>query len=169
MNINMNSIFVILPNQLFEPDFVLLKKYNKIYLIEEPYFFSETIKPNKIKIAYMKACMLCYYDYLKLNKVDNVFYISFEEIIKNKYDFLMNKLINLYEINDFKLSYKYKGFNLSEFETPMFICKKKDLDKYDGYYKLKKPTHATFYEMTKNNKFRFYIFNYFFFYPIYFW
>ena len=150
LKINMNSIFVILPNQLFEPDFVLLKKYSKIYLIEEPYFFSETIKPNKIKIAYMKACMLCYYDYLKLNKVDNVFYISFEEIIKNKYDFLMNKLIHLYEINDFKLSYKYKGFNLTEFETPMFICKKKDLDKYDEYYKLKKPTHATFYEMTKN-------------------
>ena len=101
------SCFVILPNQLFE-DITVLRGYKEIFLLEEPHYFSSDIKPNKIKIAYMRACMLCYYDYLKANHI-NVIYKSFAEIIKTNYLFLAKFTKRfLYEITDFKLSYKYK-------------------------------------------------------------
>ena len=71
------SCFVILPNQLFE-NIDILKGFKDIFLIEEPHYFSETIKPNKIKIAYMRACMLFYYDYLKNNGINSIFLIVFD-------------------------------------------------------------------------------------------
>jgi deoxyribodipyrimidine photolyase-related protein len=142
----MNTIFLILPNQLFENNYKKIKEYKEVFLIEEPYFFSDIIKPNKIKIAYMKACMMYYYDDLKLNGI-NVIYKTFDEIIKNGYDFLKNKKIHLFDINDFKLTKKYKIFNLSKiYETPMFLLPKELLQKYNR----KTPTHASFYEMSKN-------------------
>jgi len=140
------NCFVILPNQLFE-NINILKGFKDIYLIEEPHYFSNTIKPNKIKIAYLRSCMLFYYDYLKYNHI-NVVYKSFEEITKDNYNFLkkFNKII-LYEITDYKLKSKYTSLNLSitEIETPMFLMKLTDLDGYDRT----NPTHASFYIMTK--------------------
>jgi len=145
----MDTVFLILPNQLFENNYKKLKEYKEVFIIEEPYFFSEDIKPNKIKIAYMKACMMYYYDDLKLNGINNITYKTFDNIIKNDYDFLRNKKIHLYDINDFKLTEKYKKFNLSKiFETPMFILPKELLVKYDTQRQT--PTHASFYEMSKN-------------------
>jgi len=139
--------FIILPNQLFENNYTFLKSFNKVFLIEEPHYFSEHIKPNKIKIAYLRACMRYYYDDLKANKI-NVIYISFDDIIAHKYLFLANQELYAYELTDFKLKLKYKNHNLSivEIETPMFIMKIDDLKAYD----LKKsPTHASFYELSK--------------------
>ncbi len=53
-------------------------------------------------------------------------------------------------MNDFKLREKYKKLgileNITEYETPMFIMTKKDLDSYNR----KTPTHASFYEFSKN-------------------
>jgi len=140
----MNS-FIILPNQLFENNYNLLKKYDEIFIIEEPHYFSSIIKPNKIKIAYMRACMKYYYDNLRKNKI-NIKYINFEDI--NNYNFLKNKNIFLFEINDYKLKEKYFSLNINftEISTPMFIMKKEDLDLYDR----KKPTHASFYIFVKN-------------------
>ena len=53
-------IFIILPNQLFQEtkDYLRKNKYDEVWIIEEPHFFSTpNIKPNKIKIAYLRACM----------------------------------------------------------------------------------------------------------------
>lgn len=140
------NCFVILPNQLFE-NITILKGFKDIYLIEEPHYFSNTIKPNKIKIAYMRSCMLFYYDYLKDNHI-NVIYKSFEEITKDNYRFLkkFDKIV-LYEITDYKLKSKYSSLKLSinEIETPMFLMKLNDLNEYDRT----NPTHASFYTMTK--------------------
>jgi len=143
------NIFIILPNQLFEYNYDFLKGFNEVFIIEEPYYFSSIIKPNKIKIAYMRACMKYYYDDLKNNNI-NVIYINFEEI--NNYHFIINKLKNdnilmIYEINDYKLKNKYNSLNINfiEVETPMFIMKKIDLDLYDR----KTPTHSSFYEIAK--------------------
>lgn len=139
-------IFLILPNQLFE-ETIKLKSYSYIYLIEEPHFFSSPeIKPNKIKIAYMRACMRFYYDKLKKEGF-KVNYIEYSQLLKNNYDFLKKDICYSYDINDFKLREKYKKLNLklNELETPMFIMTKKDLDSYDR----KTPTHASFYEFSK--------------------
>lgn len=136
------SCFIILPNQLFE-NVDLLKGFKDIFLMEEPHYFSGDIKPNKIKIAYMRACMLFYYDYLKENGI-NVIYKSYD----NNYNFLkkFSKIV-LYEITDHKLKAKYKslGLNINEMETPMFLMKLTDLNAYNR----DNPTHASFYTMTK--------------------
>ena len=142
-------IFFILPNQLFE-DTKHLKSYEKIYIIEEPHFFSTVdIKPNKIKIAYMRACMKFYYDKLKKEGL-KVTYLNFADLQKlSGYSFLKNSDCYCYDINDFKLREKYKSLKIGfkELQTPMFIMNKEDLDIYDK--KTKSPTHASFYEFSK--------------------
>ena len=100
-------IFLILPNQLFD-ETIKLKSYSYIYLIEEPHFFSSVeIKPNKIKIAYMRACMRFYYDKLKKEGF-KVNYIEYSQLLKNNYDFLKKDNCYSYDINDIKLREKYK-------------------------------------------------------------
>ncbi len=139
-------IFLILPNQLFE-ETIKLKSYSHIYLIEEPHYFSTSeIKPNKIKIAYMRSCMKFYYD--KLKKAGfNITYIDYSFLIKDNYDFLKKDICHSYNINDFKLKHKYDNLKLKiiELETPMFIMNKTDLDNYNR----PKPNHASFYEFAK--------------------
>jgi deoxyribodipyrimidine photolyase-related protein len=146
------NIFIILPNQLFENNYKFLKGFNKVFIIEEPHYFSSaTIKPNKIKVAYLRACMKYYYDDIKKNGV-NCFYINFDEISDfykkmNVFSKTTSNQIMIYEITDFKLEKKFDDFGLkiTKVETPMFIMKKTDLDEYNR----KTPTHASFYEMSK--------------------
>jgi deoxyribodipyrimidine photolyase-related protein len=138
-------IFLILPNQLFEETIEHLQKnkYDEIWIFEEPHYFSTSnIKPNKIKLAYLRACMKYYYDNLKK--------LGFQ--VKYK-DFENAKLIDeheyiSYELTDHKLKEKYKnqGINIKEIESPMFILKKTDLDLYN---KRKTVSHSSFYEVTK--------------------
>jgi len=148
----MNNHFLILPNQLFE-DVKQLKDFKEIFIIEEPHYFSTSeIKPNKIKIAYLRACMRVYYDYLKTQlKSQKISYIEFKDLNKDSsYNFLKKGQFYCYNMNDFKLRDKYRNLgvlgNLQELETPMFIMTKKDLDSYDR----KTPTHASFYEFSKS-------------------
>ena len=139
-------VFLILPNQLFE-ETIKLKSYSQIYLIEEPHFFSTPeIKPNKIKIAYMRSCMRFYYDKLKKEGF-NIIYQDYSTLIKSNYDFLKKDNCYSYEINDFKLKSKYTKLNIkiNELETPMFIMNKKDLETYNR----NNPNHASFYEFAK--------------------
>jgi len=148
----MNNHFLILPNQLFE-DVKQLKDFKEIFIIEEPHYFSTSeIKPNKIKVAYLRACMRVYYDYLKTQlKSQKISYIEFKDLNKDSnYNFLKKGQFYCYDMNDFKLRDKYRKLgvlgNLQELETPMFIMTKKDLDSYDR----KTPTHASFYEFSKS-------------------
>lgn len=143
-------IFLILPNQLFE-EVKPLKGYQELFIIEEPHYFSTPeIKPNKIKIAYLRACMKAYYDKLKKDGF-NITYINFSELSKpSGYSFLKKKDCFCYDINDFKLRERYKSLKLpelNEIETPMFIMKKTDLDNY--HKKIKSPSHSSFYEFSK--------------------
>ena len=65
------DILLILPNQLFNIQYKSISVSIKhIYIIEEPHYFSTNeIKPNKIKIAYLRACMKYYYtSFLNLYK-----------------------------------------------------------------------------------------------------
>ena len=102
------NIFLVLPNQLFEETINHINErngfYNKIVIYEEPHYFSDEIKPNKIKIAYLRACMRYYYDTLKKNFSLNK--INYCEYINNSSP--LNKTDNYYcyEINDYKLMNK---------------------------------------------------------------
>lgn len=143
------DIFLILPNQLFENNTDYLKKFSKVYLIEEPHYFSAEIKPNRIKVSYMRACMKFYFDYLQSKNV-KVEYIEFNKLQSGDYSFLKDKKLRnySYEINDFKLENKYAqlSIDINEIETPMFLMNRNDLDSYDK----KNPSHATFYEFVKS-------------------
>lgn len=138
-------IFLILPNQLFQETIVHLKKvdYKEIWIVEEPHYFSTSlIKPNRIKIAYLRACMRYYYDNL-LKEGFNVIYKDFDNSqLSSKEEYYS------FELTDYKLADKYhkKGIRINEIETPMFILKRVDLD---GYNKRKGISHASFYELSK--------------------
>lgn len=64
--------FLIFPNQLYN---ISKSTYNGkiIYLIEEPRYFTD-FKFHKLKLAYHRATMKKYYDYLTKNKY-NIHYI----------------------------------------------------------------------------------------------
>lgn len=138
-------IFLILPNQLFQETIEYLKdfKYKEIWIVEEPHYFStELIRPNKIKIAYLRACMRLYYD--------NLIKTGFKVIYKDYQNSLLSSKEEYYsfEITDHKLKEKYEkqGIIINEIDTPMFLLKIEDLDIYN---KRKTISHSSFYEYSK--------------------
>jgi len=135
------KIFIIFPNQLFDISINKLNKYDMIYLLDEHLYFTGDIKPNKIKIAYLKSCLLGYYDLLKKHKL-NVKYYTFDEM----YNFKLNNTDTYYsyEITDHTIVNKYKGIN--EILTPMFLMSIDDLNIYN---KRKTISHASFYDFTR--------------------
>jgi deoxyribodipyrimidine photolyase-related protein len=94
--------FVLFPNQLYE-DITILKEYKTIYLVEEPRFFTD-FRFHKLKLAYHRATMKKYYDYLKDNKL-NVKYVEFDDV-KKLYSEL--KKFTFYDSLDKKLNKKLK-------------------------------------------------------------
>ena len=94
-------MFLIFPHQLFY-DLSHLTLGEKIYLIEEPRFFTD-FKFHKLKLAYHRASMKIYYDYLIDNNF-NVKYITFDKVNDNFYTKLTN--IKCIELNDHKLTKK---------------------------------------------------------------
>ena len=144
------KIFIIFPTQLFEETIEILDNYDKIIIIEEPHYFSSNeIKPNKIKIAYLRACMRLYYNNLKkIKNKTKIIYVPFKNEINYKFLFNNDELFS-FHLNDFKLRDKLKknGIIINEIEdTPMFLMSINDLNNYN---KRKTPSHATFYEMVK--------------------
>lgn len=146
--INRMNIFLILPNQLFEESILHIKNnnYDKIIIYEDPHYFSAEIKPNKIKIAYLRACMKYYYDNMIKEGITNIYY--YECCNNNKEIFNARDNYYCYEITDYKLLNKYKKINLKifEMETPMFILNKKDLDTYN---KKNSFSHSSLYKLSK--------------------
>jgi len=142
------DIFLILPNQLFENTIKHIKEnnYKKIIIYEEPHYFSSDIKPNKIKIAYLRACMKYYCNnIITKEKIKNIsYYECIDKDVLNS-----NNNYFCYEINDYKLLNKYKLLNIkiNEIQTPMFILNNTDLDIYN---KRKTISHSSLYELSKN-------------------
>lgn len=71
--------FIIFPNTLFED--IELKEYNNIYIIEDEIYFKK--KTNKVKLAYMRACMKFYEEYLKSLGYKPI-YINYKNSLKFK-------------------------------------------------------------------------------------
>jgi deoxyribodipyrimidine photolyase-related protein len=142
------SILVIFPNQLYE-NYKDYKSYKKIFLIEEPIYFYDKdyrpIKPNKIKIAYLRACMKCYFDKLKKIKL-NVEYIEYKDILTNGYSFITDK-IYIFDPTDHAILQKLRNNKIqcNVLETPNFIMHINDLSNKTNIYR-----HKAFYELVKN-------------------
>jgi deoxyribodipyrimidine photolyase-related protein len=152
----MNNILIILPNQLYVPKNEF-NKYYKVYIIEEPIYFYDKIykpyKPNKVKLAFLRASMKYYYD-TNYKSCKNVNYISYNNIQKF-YDTLSEKSIkiNMYDPIDFDLIDKYNKCIQNKIEildSPDLLIDKDTL--YSKYFKSHDNTqrHASFYEFVKS-------------------
>jgi deoxyribodipyrimidine photolyase-related protein len=132
--------FVIFPIHLYyhKSHIDLLKQYNNIYLVEEPRYFTD-FKFHKLKLAYHRASMKKYYDYLKKNKI-NIKYINFDKIdnifYKNLKDItfidpidnnLTNKLLKLVDCNILE--------SIQFLITKKEILELKNLNRNDIFYK----------------------------------
>ena len=109
-----NSAFLIFPIHLFE-DISQLENYDTIYLIEEPRYFTD-FSFHKLKLAYHRASIKYYFDYLKenLNKEKIIKYINYDEITENWYSDKKYSQIASYEVFDNSLEKKL--VNLKSFK-----------------------------------------------------
>jgi deoxyribodipyrimidine photolyase-related protein len=143
--------FIIFPHQLFE-DISILKKYEKIYLIEHPVFFGYREKKlifNKKKLILHLASMMNYCDYLSKSLKKSINYIkitSIPEKNRRAFDFIkeIDGDIAFYNPVDhflFRQIETYCQKNKREFEvieTPNFITSDAELRKYYTSVKTKK-------------------------------
>ena len=133
-------MFLIFPHQLFY-DTSHLDINEKIYIIEEPRFFTD-FKFHKLKLAYHRASMKKYYDYLKKKKF-TVKYINYDKVNSDFYNKLSN--IKCIEVNDHKLIKKLsdaifipnKNFlvNTDELENIKKLIYKNSRYRHDAFYK----------------------------------
>lgn len=135
------KIFLILPTQLFK-DIKILKKYDIIYLIEEPYYLNPTF--HKQKLLLHISSLKYYFDYLLKHSI-NVKYIKYDKI--NYEEILKNDKITMYNPIDKYIINKFKKFDMEYLNTPLFL---NTIEELDYYYNLKKEnkrfTNIDFYK-----------------------
>lgn len=154
------NFFIILPNQLFEYKHIkeYLDKNTKIYLIEEPRYFTD-YKFHKMKLIYHRASMKNYYDEIK-KKFKNIEYVNFNKVNNNFYKKL--KKITIFNIIDYKLEDKLKKLVDIEYkDTPNFLLTHNEVkNNKNKFYKNGQYHHDQFYRfqrkrlniLMKNNK-----------------
>ena len=137
------NIFIILPTQLFERS-DKLDKMDKIYLIEEPFYFTSK-KFHKQKLILHRASMKYYYEKLKL-KYKNINYIEFDKIDINEFK---NKNIFMYDPIDKPVIEKYMKLSpkIVIYDTSLFLETRADLEEYRNKNTNKKNYyHDNFYK-----------------------
>ncbi len=127
------KIFLILPIHLFEYN-DYLKDMDKIYIIEEPFYF--TTGQHKQKLILHRASMKYYYNKLK-RSYNNVIYIdydklNYDEIFSSTNDYYM------YDPIDNPVIQKLLKFKIKLIDTPAFIETRKDLEDYRNNFTNKK-------------------------------
>lgn len=149
------KFFLIFPTQLFEYKYLEASlKSDKIdifFIIEDDVYF-KSHKFHKLKLAYHRASMKYYYDYLKLHKCA-VKYFEFKDNYISK---LKNHEIFCYDPVDRNIIKKLKdngsvhNYTLKILETPEFITTHEDLVSYHKMHLGKKFMHDTsFYKWQK--------------------
>lgn len=138
------NLFFIFPTQLFNNTTKL--KNEKVYLIEEPYYFTR-LKFHKLKIAYHRATMKNYYEKLKKKGFD-IKYIDFPNV-KDFYKQHKTDNIKMYHPVDIPLleTLKKKFKNLKVLETLNFTFSHLETKKIkENCYKNGKYSHSQFYK-----------------------
>ena len=126
----MTKIFIIFPIHLFK-DIKELKKYDKIFIVEDPIYFTK-FKFHKMKLCFHRASMKKYHDYLKKNNIMVKYFnynIDYTSHLANNqitfYDPVDHDLIN--KINN---SSKKLKFSVEIKETKIFVTTKEQLTNY---------------------------------------
>ena len=141
----MEIIFFIFPVHLFSN--IELLKDKKVYLIEDERFFTD-FKYHKLKIAYHRATMKSYFDYLKSQNI-NVSYIDFYSNLNIFYENNSLNNVTTYDLGDNVLKNKLKKYikNINIINTLNFLVNKELLkDNIDKFYNNKKYNHQNFYK-----------------------
>lgn len=131
------NIFIVLPTQLFKQK--LPDKYDKIYIIEHPYYFTR-FNFHKLKLAFLKSAMENYYKILK-KQFKNIEYIKFNEYNKNLF---IDKNCYMYNPIDIPVINEFEKFNTTFIESPMFLLNESDRPSKQ----IKR--HSSFYNFSKN-------------------
>lgn len=141
-----NNITFIFPTQLFKDIKYIKTKY--IYIIEEPIFFTK-YNFHKMKLAYHRATMKYYYEYLKKKLKDhNIKYINFDKVDNNFYKDI--KYENIYILNptDYPLTNKLKKIykdRLIILPTQNFLLNDDDIEYIKVNLFKNSYNHSTFY------------------------
>jgi deoxyribodipyrimidine photolyase-related protein len=139
------SIFLLFPIHIFSN--IDLLKNKKLYLIEESRFFID-FKYHKLKLAYHRATMKYYFDYLKSKSID-IHYIQFNEDLHSFYKKLNKSKVETYDLCDNVLKNKLLKLipHINILQTPNFliyeILLKENINKF---YNGKKYNHQNFYK-----------------------
>jgi len=138
-------IFLIFPNQLFYN----ISKYKSFtfYLIEEPRFMTD-FKFHKLKLAYHRATMKKYYDYLK-SKNFNIKYVEYDKVNNSFYKSLKGD-IHCFFTADYELQKKLNNIykdRLTVLETLNFLIKQDELPNIKSLiFKSSSYSHSEFYK-----------------------
>jgi deoxyribodipyrimidine photolyase-related protein len=140
------DIFLLFPIHLFSNIDNLKNK--KIYLIEDPRFFTD-FKYHKLKLAYHRATMKKYHDFLKSKKI-NTTYVEFHEV-PQFYKELNPQSVTTYDLCDNVLSTRLKNnFPSINILNSLNFLVNKDLIKenINTFYSksTKKYNHVNFYK-----------------------
>ena len=154
-----NNILVILPHQMYVSK-TMVKEHRFTYLVEEPIFFYDKVykpfKPNKVKLAYLRACMKAYHkQFTTKNKpikyIDYSDYKTFVDTIQS-HEFASTK-VTIYDPIDEDVVDKYTTLfgaeRLNILPSPDLLIDKETLD--TKYFKSHNniQRHASFYEFIK--------------------
>lgn len=156
------NLFILFPVHLFS-DINNLKNKD-VYLIEDPRYFTD-FKYHRLKLAYHRATMKSYFDYLKSKKI-NVKYIDFNYNIKKLYKSFNKKYKNIetYDLGDNVLKNRLLKIipSIQFTQTHNFLVNQKLLeDNIDKFYNGKRFNFMNFYKwqrirlnilIDKNNK-----------------
>jgi deoxyribodipyrimidine photolyase-related protein len=143
---------LIFPNQLFPLKIINQidsLQFNKIFIIEEPRYFSD-FKFHKLKLVYHRASMKKYYD--ELSKKFNIVYVDFNNVNKNFYKKLNDDATTYFNPIDHKLLKKLSKLlnkatminNLNFLLTPDEIKENKD-----KFFMNNKYSHDNFYKFQR--------------------
>ncbi len=137
--------FIIFPHQLFQDTLpgipaIIGRQLQEIIIFEEPiFFFDAKYRPfytNKVKLAYLRACALFYFDFLNNTRGSfHVRHVQYEDILKMSAAEYRSCLTGgtCYEYHDNTLKKKLvdKGISLNIIQdSPMFLATKKFMENY---------------------------------------
>jgi len=151
-------MFIVFPNQLYE-DLTVIDNdpCSSIYIVEEPLFFHDPehrpLRVNKVKIAYMVACMSFYHkyvlDYMKGKK--QVHYIAYDNMNTFYKKVKSSKYVACYDPTDRDVFEKYTQLTqeqLKLYDSPNFLLNMTQLLEFRKEHP-RQSKHAAFYKYVK--------------------
>ena len=136
----MNKTLVIFPNQLYTANKALSRQYDRIYIVEEPRYFSSPYKVNKIKLAYMVAAMHAHHTLLP--KAQYVEHDHVEQLLHSLTSF------DAWDPLDNDLVAKYPKMRILSTPLPNFMLTPSDLEEYHRKHTTTF-SHSSFFNFAK--------------------